>query len=109
LEAEPLHVLAEGAAKVAAQGHGDAQVDDRLAQAIRERGGEPEEVIAYRTSPARESLARAREMLLSDRIDVITFTSSATVTNLLAALDGKFSLNGRPRIASIGPKPLVRA
>lgn len=79
-------------------------VDDRLAKAIKEYGGEPEEIIAYRTSPAQESIERARNLLLSKQIDVITFTSSSTVTNLMAALKGSLPITGWPKIASIGPK-----
>jgi uroporphyrinogen III methyltransferase/synthase len=79
-------------------------VDDRLAKAIKEYGGEPEEIIAYRTSPALESIQRARSLLLSDQIDVITFTSSSTVTNLMAALKEDLPITGWPRIASIGQK-----
>ena len=79
-------------------------VDDRLAKAIKEYGGKPEEIIAYRTSPAQESIERARNLLLSKQIDVITFTSSSTVTNLMAALEGSLPIADWPKIASIGPK-----
>ncbi len=78
--------------------------DEKLPTAIREYGGEPEEIITYRTHPARESIERARQMLLSGQIDVITFTSSSTVTNLLDALKEDLPIAAWPKIASIGPK-----
>lgn len=43
-------------------------------------------------------------MLLSGQIDVITFTSSSTVTNLLDALKEDLPIAAWPKIASIGPK-----
>ena len=54
--------------------------------------------------PAAESLYRARNLLLSDQIDVITFTSSSTVKNLVSALGDGVHPDGRVKIASIGPK-----
>ncbi len=78
--------------------------DEKLGEAIRQLGGEVEEVTVYRTSPARASIEKARKLLRSGQIDVITFTSSSTVSNLMAALGGeKVALNG-VRIASIGPR-----
>ena len=79
-------------------------VDDRLAKAIKEYGGEPEEIIAYRTYPDQASIEKARNLLLANQIDVITFTSSSTVTNLMAVLEGSLPITDWPKIASIGPK-----
>lgn len=79
-------------------------VDDRLRKAIKEYGGEPEEITAYRTSPARESLERAKSLLLSGQIDLITFTSSSTVMYLMDALKDDLPLIAWPKTASIGPK-----
>jgi uroporphyrinogen III methyltransferase/synthase len=48
-------------------------------------------------------------MLLADKIDVITFTSSSTVSNLVAAFRGeKFKID-RARIACIGSKTAATA
>jgi uroporphyrinogen-III synthase len=43
-------------------------------------------------------------MLLSGEIDVVTFTSSSTVSNLVAAIGGKAPAVGGAKIACIGPK-----
>jgi len=79
-------------------------VDDRLTRAIKEYGGEPQEIIAYRTSPARESIEKAKSLLLSDQIDVITFTSSSTVTGLVDAFHNEALPANHVKIACIGPK-----
>jgi uroporphyrinogen III methyltransferase/synthase len=62
------------------------------------------EVDAYHTVPATETAIRARQMLIAGEIDVITFTSSSTVTNLAAAFQGEpLAVNGT-KVACIGPK-----
>ncbi|MBI2859935.1 MAG: uroporphyrinogen-III C-methyltransferase [Chloroflexi bacterium] len=66
-------------------------------------GAEVREVTAYRTVPAAGAIARAGEMLASGQIDVVTFTSSSTVSNAVAAL-GAGALRNGARIACIGPK-----
>ncbi len=68
---------------------------DVLAAGLRERGAEVDEVALYRT--VREPVDA--ELVLS--ADLITFTSSSTVTNVLDALDGR-DLSGL-RAVSIGP------
>jgi uroporphyrinogen III methyltransferase/synthase len=83
--------------------------DETLGRAIEELGGEVEEVTAYRTSPATESLKKTRELLDSKQIDVITFTSSSTVTNLMAALGKESAIADGVIIASIGPKTTATA
>lgn len=77
--------------------------DKKLAHGIRRLGAEAHEVPAYRTVPAAIDAPRLKEMLATGEIDVITFTSSSTVANLVAKLEGKASLNST-RIACIGPK-----
>jgi uroporphyrinogen III methyltransferase/synthase len=75
-----------------------------LRQGICRLGAEVHEIVIYRTVPAGETIARARQMLASGEIDVITFTSSSTVANLSGALQEKpLPLNGA-RVACIGPK-----
>lgn len=75
-----------------------AEARDTLPKGLRERGAEVDVVALYETlpeSPAPEALAAAREA------DYITFTSSSTVRNFLAAVGEQ-----RPqkaRIVSIGP------
>ncbi|MDP6647587.1 MAG: uroporphyrinogen-III C-methyltransferase [Dehalococcoidales bacterium] len=83
--------------------------DNELAEGLRQMGAEVKEVDAYRTVPTTEAIAYAKEMLLADKIDVITFTSSSTVSNLVAAFRGeKFKIN-RAKIACIGSKTAATA
>ena len=78
--------------------------DKELIEGINRLGGEAYEVVAYRTIPATDAISRAREMLLSDEIDVITFTSSSTVANLLTVFGGKQPVMNSAKVACIGPK-----
>jgi uroporphyrinogen III methyltransferase/synthase len=78
--------------------------DKDLVQGIRKLGAEVHEVTAYHTLPASESIAEAKRMLISGEIDVITFTSSSTVTNLVAAFQGEPLPINQAKIACIGPK-----
>ena len=67
---------------------------------LRRRGATVDVVEAYRTGIPENTAERARE-ILARLPDWITFTSSSTVTNFLAAA-GKEALSG-VKIASIGP------
>ena len=78
--------------------------DAELTGGLRLMGAEVDEVTTYRTLPATEAIARAKKMLKSGEIDVITFTSSSTVTNLVSAFRGeKLEVDGA-KIACIGAK-----
>ncbi len=78
--------------------------DAELTKGIKRLGAKVHEIATYRTVPATDSISRARQMLALGQVDVITFTSSSTVTNLVAAFGNeKMSLNGA-RVACIGPK-----
>ena len=48
-------------------------------------------------------------MLLEREIDIITFTSSSTVTNLLALLGNERGALDKAKIACIGPKTAATA
>jgi uroporphyrinogen III methyltransferase/synthase len=78
--------------------------DEQLAKGLTGLGARVQEIAVYRTLPDVEAIARAKEMLLLNQLDVITFTSSSTVTNLVTA----FGADGVPvngvKIACIGPK-----
>ncbi len=67
---------------------------------LRRRGAIVDVVEAYRTVLPEDAAARARD-ILATKPDWITFTSSSTVTNFIAAA-GREALAG-VRIASIGP------
>jgi uroporphyrinogen III methyltransferase/synthase len=75
-----------------------AEARDVLPDALRDRGAEVNVVPLYETvreAPAEVEVERAQGA------DYVTFTSSSTVTNLLAALGDRFPRNAR--VASIGP------
>jgi uroporphyrinogen III methyltransferase/synthase len=73
---------------------------DLVPVTLRERGAVVDVVEAYRTIIPAGAAARAKEAL-AHKPDWITFTSSSTVTNLLAVA-GKEALAGI-KVASIGP------
>jgi len=78
--------------------------DEELAEGLKRLGAEVHEVAVYRTVRAATAISRAKEMLISGQIDVVTFTSSSTVSNLVAAFDGEQPRIDNARVACIGPK-----
>ena len=74
-----------------------------LPEGLTRLGAEVHDVTAYRTVAPEEARQRAAELLTGDTPDLITFTSSSTVTNLLALLDGEASLVRDLPSACIGP------
>ena len=78
--------------------------DKELVEGICRLGATVDEIIAYRTTPSTESISRAKQMIISGKIDVITFTSSSTVSNLMTVFGKEpVTVNGA-RVACIGPK-----
>jgi len=71
---------------------------------LKKLGAEVEEIAIYSTIRPRSNKIRLQELLFKDNIDVITFTSSSTVTNLLSGLNKGDIARIKPRIACIGPK-----
>ena len=76
-----------------------AEARDVLPEALAERKAQVDVVALYRTIA--EHLDEKAIAAAGDA-DYVTFTSSSTVKNLLAALPGG-SLPGSPRVVSIGP------
>src|ERR1700759_60366 len=74
---------------------------ETLAEGLRERGWEIEDVTAYRTVRAAPPPAQTREMIKTGGFDAVCFTSSSTVRNLVG-IAGK--PHARTIIACIGPK-----
>ena len=79
---------------------------DELAEGLSRLGASVQRVTAYRTITPPDAAQRARGAF-ADGIDIVTFTSSSTVRNLLALLEkdggsGKDDLS-RSLIACIGP------
>jgi uroporphyrinogen III methyltransferase/synthase len=79
-----------------------------LADGLRSAGAEVTAATAYRTAAGADR-REALERLLADGVDAVTFTSSSTVTNLLAALDGGLSRLDGALVASIGPSTSATA
>jgi uroporphyrinogen III methyltransferase/synthase len=75
---------------------------DVLAQGLAELGARVERVSAYRTVTPQGASDQAR-WILEQGIDVVTFTSSSTVRNLLDILDGDKQQLENSLIACIGP------
>jgi uroporphyrinogen III methyltransferase/synthase len=78
--------------------------DTELVDGLRKLGATVQEVAAYRTVPATESVEKTRRLLDSGGIDVITFASSSTVSNLASALGDDRAGIEKVKIACIGPK-----
>ena len=76
----------------------------QLASGLARMGAEVRDVIAYRTTPDSEGASQAKEMLSAGEIDIITFTSASTVTNLVAAVDKDIEMLNKAVIACIGPE-----
>ncbi len=74
---------------------------ETLAEGLRDRGWEIEDVTAYRTVRAAPPPAATREMIKTGGFDAVCFTSSSTVRNLVG-IAGK--PHSRTIIACIGPK-----
>ncbi len=74
---------------------------ETLAEGLRERGWEIDDVTAYRTVRAAPPAADTREMIKSGGFDAVCFTSSSTVRNLVG-IAGK--PHHRTIVACIGPK-----
>ncbi len=76
-----------------------------LPETIRKLGGIIDVLPAYRTVRPRKNAAEMREKLFQGKIDVITFTSSSTVTNFMRFFKKNEveRINKNTRIACIGP------
>ena len=74
-----------------------------LTDGLRQLGTEVDEITAYKSTPTDDSIAGGKKFLEESGIDVITFTSSSTVTNLVHALGGDMGLINKAVVACIGP------
>ena len=81
---------------------------DLLAQGLTRLGANVHQIAAYRTVVPEETGNLAREAL-QQGIDIVTFTSSSTVRNLMGALNGDGSLLKSSTIACIGPTTAATA
>jgi uroporphyrinogen III methyltransferase/synthase len=79
-----------------------ADVPEELAARLRAAGADVQEVPLYRTVVPEDAAPRAREALRAG-VDIITFTSSSTVRNLLTLAGPERERVGQAVIACIGP------
>lgn len=74
-----------------------------LAQGLRALGATVEEIALYRIMPAQNDDPILKRLLKEGKIDIVTFTSSSTVRNLVAMLNGRLSCLEKACVACIGP------
>ena len=75
---------------------------DRLRRGLEGLGAVVREVTLYRTVLPSDAGGRLGDALESG-VDVVTFTSSSTVTNLMSLMDGDSTRLGGAKVACIGP------
>ncbi|MEI6084672.1 MAG: uroporphyrinogen-III C-methyltransferase [Verrucomicrobiota bacterium] len=79
--------------------------DEKLAHGLEELGGIVDALDAYATVPETEDISGHRAQLLAEGADLVTFTSSSTVTNFCNLVDVPALREKFPKLkfASIGP------
>ena len=75
---------------------------DVLTNSLTAGGANVHEIVSYRTVTPKDSQDRIAD-ILADGVDIATFTSSSTVTNLLDLLDGSLDRISGAVVACIGP------
>jgi uroporphyrinogen III methyltransferase/synthase len=83
--------------------------DKELSNGIVTLGGEAHEVAAYQTIADHGAIDKAVKLIREGEIDIITFTSSSTVSNLVSALGSNEKLPDKVLTACIGPKTMETA
>mgnify|MGYP002228297703 CR=1 FL=1 len=76
---------------------------DVLPEGLRALGAHVHIAAAYRTETAADETARLRSILTSGNADLITFTSSSTVENVMKMISGHTDILQSVPIACIGP------
>ena len=74
-----------------------------LVEGLRAARAEVDEVTLYRAAVPEAAPTAALSLLRDGAIDIVTFTSSSTVRNLAAMLNGHVETLRRPLVACIGP------
>ena len=74
-----------------------------LIEKLTSLGAKVEQVPAYRVIPATDSVSLGKQMLLERKIDIVTFTSSSTVRNLVSLLGEDWHALDETTVACIGP------
>jgi uroporphyrinogen III methyltransferase/synthase len=75
----------------------------QLLQKLRDAGAEVEELTLYLAAPPEDPPADVLAAVRAGAVDVVTFTSSSTVRNLVALLDGELDGLRDAVVACIGP------
>ena len=73
-----------------------------LPETLRRLGAEADVITAYETTAVCENAAELMEALQNKEVDMVTFTSSSTVTNFLKVLVGSKELLEGVALAAIG-------
>ena len=81
---------------------GAASRRDALERGLEAAGASVHRVTAYVNATPEDTRERV-ERALEEGVDIVTFTSSSTVTNLMVAIDGDANRLGGALIACIGP------
>jgi uroporphyrinogen-III synthase len=74
-----------------------------LAEVLRSRGAQVEEVVAYHTVEGPEDSRLPLRRVLQDGVDVVVFTSGSTVRGFARLVDDAAAVLARVRVACIGP------
>ncbi len=81
---------------------------DTLRVGLAEHGADVQSIAVYRTVTPQNTAERLQD-ILADGIDIATFTSSSTATNLVELMDGNTDALKNATIACIGPITAERA
>jgi uroporphyrinogen III methyltransferase / synthase len=76
---------------------------------ITQLGAEVNEITAYRTAPYAGDVSLSKKMLTSGEIEVITFASSSTVSNLISIMGEDWQAINGAMLACIGPQTAATA
>ena len=74
-----------------------------MPEGLEEAGASVTVVEAYQTVPDKEYKEKLISLLEQKEVDIITFTSSSTVHNLMKQIDGRKELLDGVSLACIGP------
>lgn len=80
-----------------------AKARDTLPEGLKEMGAQVDVAAAYRTVNSGRKKEELVALLEAQAVDVITFTSSSTVTNFVEIMGNDFVLPPQVRVACIGP------
>jgi uroporphyrinogen-III synthase len=80
-----------------------------LPDGLRAAGATVEELTLYLSAPPAEPPAGVLDRIRAGEVDIVTFTSSSTVKNLVTLLDGDIEPLRRAVVACIGPQTAATA